>query len=211
MNFKGWALFMDSDMIFMSDIKKLFDLCDDKYAVMCVKHQHIPPMNAEKMDGREQLRYHRKNWSSFTLWNCGHPANAGVTTERVSSMRGTDLHAFKWLPDHLIGDLPFTYNFIPGVSPALPPEKNGEPDVMHYTEGGPWFDECQDVPYGDLWLDEYNHWQENNDHGMVSSVPTYKEPTRRQKPIEEYTLVAGTDVFSDALHEMEIIEDERVK
>ena len=33
MNFKGWALFMDCDMILTTDIKELFDQADDQYAV----------------------------------------------------------------------------------------------------------------------------------------------------------------------------------
>ena len=30
----------DSDIIFLTDIKELFDLTDDKYAVMCVQHDY---------------------------------------------------------------------------------------------------------------------------------------------------------------------------
>lgn len=159
--YKGWALFMDSDMIFLSDIKKLFALCDEKFAVMCVKHTHIPKDGSVKMDNREQLRYHRKNWSSFVMWNCGHPANASLTEERVNFMKGSDLHAFTWLPDNLIGSLPYSYNFISGVSPRV---SGGMPDVIHFTEGGPWFDECQDVPYAGTWMTEFEDWQCNGPH-----------------------------------------------
>ena len=38
-NFKGWAVFMDSDMILTTDIQELFDQVDDKYAwsiVLCI-------------------------------------------------------------------------------------------------------------------------------------------------------------------------------
>lgn len=170
MNFNGWALFMDSDMIFLSDIKKLFALCDDKYAVMCVKHNHIPD-NKLKMDGREQLRYHRKNWSSFVLWNCGHEANKALTEEKVNFMKGGDLHAFSWLSNSQIGELPIGYNYISGTSAKLPPERGGMPYVIHYTEGGPWFEKCRDVPYAGLWTDEYEDWQRNGDYELVSSIP----------------------------------------
>lgn len=166
MNFKGWALFMDSDMVFMSDIAKLLVLADEKYAVMCVKHNHIPPANSMKMDGREQLRYHRKNWSSFVLWNCSHPANKVVTKEYVGFAKGTDLHSFSWLADDLIGDLPKTYNFISGVSPKLV----GMPDVIHYTEGGPWFDECKEVPYAGTWIEEYEDLQANGK--LITDIPS---------------------------------------
>lgn len=169
MEFKGWALFFDADMIFLSDVKKLFALCDDQYAVMCVKHSHIP-QNLMKMDGRQQDKYRRKNWSSFMLWNCGHPANATLTPEKVGYMKGYDLHNFSWLADAQIGALPFSYNYISGVSPKMPAESGGRPDVIHYTDGGPWFDECKDVPYAGMWIREYESWQRTGKH--ISEVPS---------------------------------------
>jgi lipopolysaccharide biosynthesis glycosyltransferase len=173
MKYKGWALFQDSDMLCLSDIKKLFALCDDKYAVMCVKHQHKVNGLTMKMDGRQQLSYHRKNWSSFVLFNCSHPSNKILTPAEVNSMKGSDLHSFAWLKDHEIGELPTTYNFIPGVSPKMPHSSGGMPDVIHYTEGGPWFDECKDGPYFGMWTHEYEDWQQNG-FGGYSDVPTTK-------------------------------------
>jgi len=173
MQYKGWALFMDSDMVFMTDIKKLFAMCDDRYAVMCVKHSH-KPTNGKKMDGREQQKYHRKNWSSFVMWNCGHPANAFLTHEKVSMMKGSSLHAFSWLTDDLIGSIPFTYNYISGVSPKLPPERGGRPDVIHYTEGGPWFAECQDVPHAGWWNEEYESWQREGVGNKICAIPSMR-------------------------------------
>lgn len=171
-NFKGWALFMDADMIFLSDIKQLFGLCDDKYAVMCVKHNHHPPQNAVKMDGRMQLTYYRKNWSSFVLWNCAHPANAILTKEHINYTKGSDLHAFSWLDDNEIGAIPFRYNYISGISPPL---KDGDkPAVIHYTEGGPWFADHADVPYGELWVKEYQEFQRDSGVNTIMPIPSTK-------------------------------------
>lgn len=156
-NFKGWALFIDSDMIFRTDISKLFSLKQDKYAAMCVKHNHEPKTDTSKMDGRIQQKYFRKNWSSFVLWNCGHVANMLLTKEKVNYMRGSDLHAFKWLRDEDIGSLSFNYNYISGVSPVIP----DKPFVIHFSEGGPWFPECQDVAYADLWDEERKWWEDD--------------------------------------------------
>lgn len=172
MEYKGWALFMDADMIFLSDISKLFALVDDKYAVMVVKHQQHIVKEYVKMDGREQQRYHRKNWSSFILWNCSHPLNRQMTPEKVSFMPGLDLHTFSWLPDSAIGSLPFSYNYISGVSPKLPPESGYRPDVIHYTDGGPWFENCRDVPYAQMWMDEYEDWHKGGGEYTISDVPT---------------------------------------
>lgn len=157
---------MDSDMIFLSDIAKLLFLADDKYAVMCVKHNHMPPSGGMKMDGREQLRYHRKNWSSFVLWNCSHPANRVVTKEYVGYAQGRDMHSFSWLTDDLIGSLPTTYNYISTVSPKV----TGMPDVIHYTEGGPWFPECKDVAYAGTWIEEYEDMQANG--RIITEIPS---------------------------------------
>lgn len=164
---KGWALFMDCDMIFQSDIKKLWELREDKYAVQVVKHEH-KPIDGIKMDGREQYSYYRKNWSSFILFNCGHPANRRLDADYVNNRPGKDLHSFSWLEDFQIGSIPKTYNWISGFSPVEYP-----PDVIHYTEGGPWFPECQDVAFADRWTIEYENYQRNTDHA-ISAVPTTK-------------------------------------
>ncbi len=175
MDYKGWALFMDADMICLSNIKKLFDLCDNKYAVMCVKHKYPQIISDKKMDSRTQTIYRRKNWSSFMLWNCGHPANSVIMPERVNFMRGGDLHAMTWLKDEEIGELPSTYNFISGISPKLDRYGQNLPNVIHYTNGGPWFEECLEVPYGGLWTEEYEHWQSTGAaKNFVSDVATVR-------------------------------------
>lgn len=161
---------MDADIIFLSDIKKLTALLDPKYAVMCVKHNYPPRKDEMKMDGRMQRYYQRKNWSSFMLINCAHPANAVLTPAEVNFQSGAWLHGMSWLEPSLIGSLPFAYNHISGVSPAL--SLNTRPAVIHYSEGGPWFDECRDVPYAEWWEEEYQHWQRHGDGNKYSDVPT---------------------------------------
>ncbi|KAM0046388.1 putative nucleotide-diphospho-sugar transferase [Helianthus debilis subsp. tardiflorus] len=60
-------MFVDCDFLYLGDIKELFDLADDKYAVMCV-----------------QIIYPRKNWSSMVLYNCGHLKNKVLSPEVVN-------------------------------------------------------------------------------------------------------------------------------
>ncbi len=143
-----WSLFMDSDMLIMDDIDNLFELCDDRYAVMCVKHSYEPEFT-EKMDGQIQTQYPRKNWSSFVLFNKLHPANQRLTSRLINSMPGKHLHAFCWLDDNEIGALPEEWNWLEGHSKASSPISN-----IHFTRGGPWFPQCQDVGYADIWLRE---------------------------------------------------------
>jgi len=47
-DYKGWSLFIDSDMLIRSDISKLFELADDRYAVMCVKHNYAPKAGCDQ-------------------------------------------------------------------------------------------------------------------------------------------------------------------
>jgi lipopolysaccharide biosynthesis glycosyltransferase len=128
----GWALFCDfADMLFLADAAELFDLADDRFAVMVVKHKHYPT-EAEKMDGQSQTAYPRKNWSSLMLVNCDHPANEALTLDAINELPGRDLHAFCWLPDDLIAELPAEWNHLVGVQP-----ENPEAKVLHYTLGIP--------------------------------------------------------------------------
>lgn len=143
-----WAVFCDCDFLWRVDVNGLLQLADPQYAVMCVHHNHVPTEKV-KMDSQAQLRYHRKNWSSMMLWNCRHPSNNALTVELVNSVPGRDLHRFCWLEDHEIGEVPATWNWLEGTSdPAI------DPKVIHYTRGGPWFDEWRDVMHADLWLAE---------------------------------------------------------
>jgi lipopolysaccharide biosynthesis glycosyltransferase len=149
-DFKGWALFMDCDMILTTDIKELFDQADDKYAIMCVQHDYTPK-EGTKMDGQKQTIYPRKNWSSVMLFNCGHPANRKVTQSLVNDpeITGAYLHRFSWLNDFEIGELHHTWNYLVGVYDDI--EK---PNLIHYTEGGPWFENYRDCEFADLWKAE---------------------------------------------------------
>jgi lipopolysaccharide biosynthesis glycosyltransferase len=41
-NYQGWAIFMDCDMLARADIAELWDLRDERYAVMVVQNHHDP-------------------------------------------------------------------------------------------------------------------------------------------------------------------------
>ena len=149
-NFEGWALFIDCDMILTTDIAELFAQADDQYAVMCVQHDY-KPKEGTKMDGQTQTVYPRKNWSSTMLINCGHPSNQQLDMDLVNSpeINGAYLHRFSWLKDEEIGELDHTWNYLVGVYDDL--EK---PKLIHYTEGGPWFENYRNCEFHQLWKDE---------------------------------------------------------
>src|SRR5210317_1162436 len=155
-NFNGWALFMDCDMILTTDIKELFDQVDDQYAVMCVQHDYTP-REGIKMDGQKQTIYPRKNWSSVVLWNCGHPSNATLTQDLVNDieLNGAYFHRFSWLKDEEIGSIDHTWNYLVGVYDDIE-----TPKLIHYTEGGPWFENYRDCEFHQLWKSELKDMME---------------------------------------------------
>lgn len=148
--FKGWALFCDCDFLFLDDVAKLLEYRDPSKAVVCVKHDYTPKATV-KMDGKVQTTYPRKNWSSFMLFNCGHPSTRALVPELINRESGAYLHRMQWAADEEIGGLPETWNWLEGWSekPAT-----GTPSAVHFTNGGPWFKNWQDVDYGDLWKAE---------------------------------------------------------
>lgn len=140
----GWALFVDCDVIFMQDARELLKIVDPTKAIMCVKHNHAG--GGTKMVNKTQTSYPRKNWSSVMLFNCDHPANRRLTLSDVNQRPGRDLHAFYWLNDAEIGELPAEWNWLVNVT-----EKPSHPKIAHFTNGGPWLEGWEGAPNDELW------------------------------------------------------------
>jgi len=148
--YEGWSLFIDNDMLVLDDIARLWDLRDERYAVMCTQHDHRPQEDV-KFLGTVQTKYEKKNWSSVMLFN--NARCRALTPEYVNTASGLELHQFKWLGDDaLIGALPLRWNHLVGYNPP-------DPDVslVHYTLGGPYFDEHRDCEYAAEWFRERDH------------------------------------------------------
>lgn len=129
---EGWVLFCDCDFMFREDVNRLFDLADDRYAVMVVKHEQQVTEDT-KMDGQAQTRYGRKNWSSLMLFNLAHPKNRRLEPSLLNAVPGIWLHQFMWLDDDDIGELPLEWNYLVGVSPPIARYIK----VAHFTLGTP--------------------------------------------------------------------------
>lgn len=149
--YRGWVLFMDNDILALTDINKLFDQVNSNYAVIVSKHDHKPLENV-KLDGQPQTLYPRKNWSSVMLWNLDHPKNKLLTPELINEVSPLYLHRFMWLEDDEIGELSHEWNWL--VDWYREPE-HGSPKLLHYTEGGPYFANYQDCGYAELWRQEF--------------------------------------------------------
>ena len=147
-DYEGWAMFMDCDMLFTANPKILWDARDDKYAVMVRKHNYNPEQE-RKFLNQVQTRYKMKNWSSLMIFN--NQKCKALSPAYVNSSPGLDLHQFKWLKNEgEIGCLPEGWNHLVNhdYSKETPP-------LLHYTEGGPYFNEYRYCPYSREWWDMY--------------------------------------------------------
>ena len=139
MNYKDWALFIDCDMLAYGDIGELWDQINDKYSILCAKHNHHP-VEETKFLGEKQTKYERKNWSSMMLFNCKECRK--LTVKYVNEASGLDLHRFKWLKnDSEIGELNREkWNYLIGIDEDKDEQIFlNKPNLVHWTLGGPWF------------------------------------------------------------------------
>jgi hypothetical protein len=145
--FEGWSLFMDCDMLVQDDIAKLWALRDDRYAVMCVKHDHQPREQTKFLNAK-QTAYPKKNWSSVMLFN--NARCRALTPEFVNTATGLQLHQFKWVEEEeLIGSLPARWNHLVGYD-----ERHERVAVAHFTLGGPYFAKYEGSDYSAEWFTE---------------------------------------------------------
>ena len=145
-DYQGWGIFMDCDMVVQDDIAKLWAMRDDKCAVMCVKHDHQPSEDT-KFLGAVQTKYQKKNWSSVMLFN--NAKCMALTPDYVNKATGLELHQFKWLnSDQQIGEIPQAWNHLVGYNAPNP-----NASLIHFTEGGPYFEEYADCEHAALWND----------------------------------------------------------
>lgn len=145
----GLALFTDCDVVFAEDVHNMRQFIDLKqHAVAVVKHNHVPQEDWKMVNKRNEA-YPRKNWSSVMLFNCDHPANRRLTLWDINHRPGRDLHAFYWLHDSEIAELPAEWNWLVGVQPR--PEKFS---IAHFTLGGPWIEGWHGREHDDIWLEK---------------------------------------------------------
>lgn len=150
-DFKGKAIFCDSDFLWTDNILKVLNFVDNEFAVSCVKHKiNKDKLPKIKMDGQPQIYYPRKNWSSFMVFNCEHDNCKTLTPSYVSNTTGFELHTLQWAKDS-IGSLPLTYNFLVGYYNV-----SYLPAGIHYTDGGPWLQEYANCEYSNLWFEMNN-------------------------------------------------------
>lgn len=152
-NSDGWSVFVDCDVVFTRPIDELVAGLSKDKALYVVQHDY-QPAHAIKMDGKTQATYPRKNWSSLMVFNGAHPAVKALTPAVVNSAAPSYLHRFGWATDEDIGQLDLGWNFLADEYPT----PNETPAAIHYTNGGPWFEQWTDVPFADVWREERDRY-----------------------------------------------------
>ena len=143
-DYTGWSVFMDCDMLMLDDIATLWSLRDERYAVMVVKHRHVP-RETVKFLGEPQSKYKKKNWSSVMLFN--NALCRTLTPDYVNTATGLELHQFKWLEsEDLIGSLP-DRGIISSVTTRRAPTRHSS--ITRWA--GRTFEEFGKCEYADAW------------------------------------------------------------
>ncbi len=145
----GSSIFMDCDMLCLTDIYEVLDHISYNHDVSVVKHNYTPNP-APKFLGQTQTNYPCKNWSSFMVFNPYRSAVKTLDAEYVNTASAMELHQFKWCrADYNIGSLPLEWNHLVGEYAPNPNAK-----LVHFTRGGPWFAEYADCEYAAEWQAE---------------------------------------------------------
>ena len=149
--FSGQSVFVDCDVLSLCDIRNILHVSEPGHDVYCVQHDYTPH-SMVKMDGKQQHIYPRKNWSSVMLFD--NEKCETLSLETVNSESPMYLHRMLWA--NSIGALDKCWNYLAGYY------EGDEPFLIHYTDGGPWFEEHRDCAFADLWLKSFADLQSKN-------------------------------------------------
>lgn len=125
--YKGWAVFMDSDIVVQDDICKLWQFGRPENAVTV----------AEGVPDFER--------AAVILFNCAHADNRALTPEFIERAEG--LHTINWTKK--VGTFPSRWAHCVGYAEPL-----ADPALIHYTMGNPCWPETQDCEHADKWQNE---------------------------------------------------------
>ena len=165
-DYKGYAIFVDSDFLWECDVLELFENYTKKeFAVSCVMHKYVNCNGKTKMDGQAQEWYPKKNWSSLMIYNCEHPnVVKNLTLENVNIKTAKWLHRLEWCEEYEVLEIPKDYNYLVGYY------NDGNIKAIHFTDGGPWHPGYEDVEFGDRWK---KYISDEEDQRMKEEIQEY--------------------------------------
>ena len=143
-DYKGYALFCDSDFIWRSHPHYVLGFVDHD-PVTCVKHPRMETKGTTKFKGNKNEWYPKKWWSSLMLFDCSHPDIVNnLTLENVNTHSSQWLHRMEWASS--IGELPKEFNHLIRYYDYDP-----NAVAVHFTEGSPMYSEYEKDDYADEW------------------------------------------------------------
>lgn len=149
-NYEGVSIFCDCDFLFHDDIEKLVQYASGDNPVSVVKHPDYTPKSQIKMDGIPQHEASMKNWASLMVFRNDLCKN--LTPEYLNTIiPGRRLHNLEWA-DNKIGEIPLEWNVLDGYYDVF------NPKAIHFTDGGPWFDDYKNTQFSYLWLEELRRY-----------------------------------------------------
>tara|TARA_Y100001937_G_scaffold127258_1_gene198963 strand:- start:1322 stop:1972 length:651 start_codon:yes stop_codon:yes gene_type:complete len=146
MHYRGIAIFCDNDFVWKCDPMEIVEYMRPDDAIAVVQHKDYD-IKETKMDGVKNKQYPRKNWSSLIVFNCAKLKH--MTKEYLDNATASHLHELKWVDDIQIGNIPDNYNVLVGTH-----DPKGA-KALHYTNGGPWFDEYKNAELSEEWWKIY--------------------------------------------------------
>ncbi len=130
-DYRGRALFMDSDIIVQADINQLWELTeDDSKAAWCVPYEG--PLAFER--------------AGVIMFNCGHQDCKKLTPEFVDKT-DSNLHKFDWTDN--LGSLPMEWGHL-----VMYQQPTGDIKLIHYTAGLPVYPETAHLGFKDEFVAE---------------------------------------------------------
>lgn len=152
----GSAIFLDgSDMLCDGDIAELDALFSPAFAVQCVKHPDYTTRHPMKYRGTpmqcDNRNYPRKNWMSAAIFNCEHPAWAGLTPDNLERRGALASLQLANVPDAAIGELPAKWNCLIDEG-----QESEGAKVLHWTAGIPAFPMYRSAPGARDWWAEHD-------------------------------------------------------
>jgi hypothetical protein len=137
--YRGWALWMECDMLCLADIAGLLEFRDSKYDVLVCQHDYRTK-HPVKFLGQPNPDYPRKNWSSLMLVNC-----MGAWWQRISE-EGWSLEDKHRFYQARVGSIPLEWNWLVGEYDYNPKAK-----LAHFTIGLPIWPEYAMCDYSEAW------------------------------------------------------------
>ncbi len=83
-------------------------------------------------------------------FNCDQLKN--LSKKYLDNATPKELHQFEWVNENDISEIPRSYNHLVGYY-----KKHNRIKVIHYTQGGPWFESCKDGELSEEWWKVYNN------------------------------------------------------